>query len=303
MVTNKDESGKIKIVLVLFMFFLSTLLFAFPSQVPIRVAFLRLASEGVPLQLERTINEVLLSFTLEMKGYIVEDLNTTPEHQAISSNVSYIFTGKMSAIDEMIRLELVFKNKNLKVVRYISKDYDSSNRILLDSRMLVKELFEAQDSNSIILDVAKPQVNNHNKHLDDVKQLVLDEFVAISTIDSLAGAWYGEDGEVEKIMIMRGGRGVAIWVSGISLLLDLKLENGVLIITQKGMPQPRQFIDLPDNIATLAAKSVKPIVWQFSVNQNLNVLSGLKKTSSIKYKNNEIISVSEVAIPVQWHRN
>lgn len=303
MVTNKNTAEKIRIVLILFIFCMSTFVYAIPNQPPIRVAFLRLASEDIPLQLERTINEVLFSFTLEIKGYVVEDLNTTPEQQVVSSsNFSYIFTGKMFALDEGIRLELVFKDKTLKVVRYISKDYESSNRVLLDSRVLVKGLFEAHDSN-VIPNIAESQVNKNRQNLDDVKQLVLDEFEAISTIDSLAGAWYGEDGEVEKIMIMRGGRGVAIWVSGISLLLDLKLENGVLVITQKGVPQPRQFVDLPDNIAALAAKTVKPIVWRFNVNQGLNVLSGMKNTSTVKYKNNEIISVSEVAIPVQWHRN
>lgn len=302
MLINKSKSEKTRVILIMLMLCASALAFAAPVQAPIRVAFLRLSSEGVPSQLERTINEVLLSFTLEMKGYVVEDLNTTPEQQVMFSNFSYIFTGKMSAIDEEVRLELVFKDKTLKVVRQISKSYENSNRILLDSRLLVKNLFDAQDSN-IIPNIAESQIDEEQQNLSGVKQLVLDKFEAISTVDSLAGAWYGEDGEVEKIMIMRGGRGVAIWVSGISLLLDLKLENGVLVITQKGVPQPRQFVDLPDNIAVLAAKTVKPIVWKFNVNQGLNVLSGMKNTSSVKYKNNEIISVSEIAVPVQWHRN
>lgn len=302
MLINKSKSEKTRVILIMLMLCASALAFAAPVQAPIRVAFLRLSSEGVSSQLERTINEVLLSFTLEMKGYVVEDLNTTPEQQVMFSNFSYIFTGKMSAIDEEVRLELVFKDKTLKVVRQISKSYENSNRILLDSRLLVKNLFDAQDSN-IIPNIAESQIDEEQQNLNGVKQLALDKFEAISTVDSLAGAWYVEDGEVEKIMIMRGGRGVAIWVSGISLLLDLKLENGVLVITQKGVPQPRQFVDLPDNIAVLAAKTVKPIVWKFNVNQGLNVLSGMKNTSSVKYKNNEIISVSEIAVPVQWHRN
>ena len=302
MLINKSKSEKTRVILIMLMLCASALAFATPVQAPIRVAFLRLSSEGVSSQLERTINEVLLSFTLEMKGCVVEDLNTTPEQQVMFSNFSYIFTGKMSAIDEGVRLELVFKDKTLKVVRQISKSYENSNRILLDSRLLVKNLFDAQDSN-IIPNIAESQIDEEQQNLNGVKQLVLDKFEAISTVDSLAGAWYVEDGEVEKIMIMRGGRGVAIWVSGISLLLDLKLENGVLVITQKGVPQPRQFVDLPDNIAVLAAKTVKPIVWKFNVNQGLNVLSGMKNTSSVKYKNNEIISVSEIAVPVQWHRN
>ena len=86
-------------------------------------------------------------------------------------------------------------------------------------------------------------------------------------------------------------------------MLDLKLEDGSLIVTQKGIPQPRQFINLPDNIASLAAKATKPIVWRLNINQDLKILSGLKLTSTIKYNNSEIISVSEVMVPVKWHRD
>ena len=180
----------------------------------------------------------------------------------------------------------------------MSRDYESSNKILLESRLLIKELFEGQDIVNI----------NENKNVESKEniektQLDISDFKPISNLDSLAGAWYGEDGEVEKIMIMRGGRGVAIWVSGISLLLDLKLENGSLIVTQKGLPQPRQFVNLPDNIALMAAKATKPIVWQLNINQDLKILYGLKKTSTIKYNNSEIISISEVSVPVKWYRN
>ena len=38
-----------------------------------RVAFVHLEGEGISSQLERTINAVVLSFTNEIKGYIIED--------------------------------------------------------------------------------------------------------------------------------------------------------------------------------------------------------------------------------------
>ncbi|MGP1439499.1 MAG: TP0183 family DNA metabolism protein [Treponema sp.] len=264
-----------------------------------RVAFIKLDGQNVSNQLERAVNEVILSFTNEIKGYIIEDFSQTSEENInMTGEFTYIFTGQIVGLDQGVRLELVLKNKQKQVVRSISKDYEGSNKILLESRLLVKDLFEGED-------VATINEKNDVQPEEKVESIQLDmtDFKPISSLDSLAGAWYGEDGEVEKIMIMRGGRGVAIWVSGISLLLDLKLEDGSLIVTQKGLPQPRQFIDLPDNIASLAAKATKPIVWQLHINQDLKILSGLKKTSTIKYNNNEIISVSEVSVPVKWHRN
>ena len=262
-----------------------------------RVAFVGLEGEGISNQLERTINAVVLSFTNEIKGYIIEDYSQSSEKNVNMSNgIEYILTGRIIEVDQGIRLELVLKNKQKQVVRNIARDYESSNKILLDSRLLVKELFESKDI------VAMDEKEKSTEKIDII-QLDESDFKPISSLDSLAGAWYGEDGEVEKIMIMRGGRGVAIWVSGISLLLELKLENGSLIVTQKGLPQPRQFVNLPDNIASLAAKATKPIVWQLHINQDLKILSGLKRTSTIKYNNSEIISISEVSVPVKWHRN
>ena len=265
----------------------------------VRVAFVRLEGEGVPNQLERAINEVIISFTNEIKGYVIDDFGQSSEENIkMAGNLEYILTGRVLALDQGIKLELTLKNKQKQIVRSISKDYEGSNKILLDLRLLLKELFESRDLPSVDESI-KVELNGSS----DKSQLDVNDFKPISNLDSFAGAWYGEDGEVEKVMIMRGGRGVAIWVSGISLLLDLKLENGFLVVTQKGFPQPRQFVNLPDNIASLAAKATKPVVWHLHMNQDLKILSGLKRTSTIKHNNNEIISISEVDIPVKWHRN
>lgn len=273
---------------------------------PVAVAFLHMPSQDVSVGLERTINEVVFSFTGEMKNYSVKDFGEKSEKDAISSpEIIYIFTGKIIGFEGGMRLELSFKNKDLTMVRYLARDYDGVSKILLESRLLVKELFELKDN----VEMARMTWENAKKtaptkeKLDNIKSFVEEEFNKIFSVDSLAGSWYGEDGEVEKIMIMRGGRGVAIWVSGISLLLDVKLEDGILIISQKGVPQPRQFVNLPDNIASIAAKSAKPIVWQFSVDENLKVLSGLKRMSAVQYANDKIVSISEVSVPAVWHRN
>lgn len=292
----KKNSFNLKLVIISIAFFSMNVALGAST---VRVAFFRLEGEGVSNQLEKAINEVVISFTNEIKGYIIEDLGQSSEENVkIADDVDYVLTGKLLSISQGVRLELILKNKQRKVIRSVSKDYESSNKILLESRLLIKELFEGQDVASI-----NENENAEPKENIEKNQLEESDFKPISNLDSLAGAWYGEDGEVEKVMIMRGGRGVAIWVSGISLLLDLKLENGSLIVTQKGFPQPRQFVNLPDNIASLAAKATKPIVWQLNIDQDLKILSGLKKTSTIKYNNSEIISISEVSVPVKWHRN
>lgn len=293
----KESKFNLKIVVISLAFFSVSV--GLYSASTVRVAFVRFETEGVPSQLERAINEVVLSFTNEIKGYVIEDFGQSSEENIkMKDNLDYILTGRILTLEQGIRLELILKNKERKIVRSVSKDYENSNKILLESRLLIKTLFESQD----VANIDENKKTELKEHIEK-QQLDIVDFRPISSLDSLAGAWYGEDGEVEKIMIMRGGRGVAIWVSGISLLLDLKLEDGSLIVTQKGFPQPRQFVNLPDNIASLAAKATKPIVWQFHIDQDLKTLSGLKKTSTIKYNNSEIISVSEISVPVTWYRN
>ena len=116
----------------------------------VRVAFVRLEGEGVPNQLERAINEVIISFTNEIKGYVIDDFGQSSEENIrMAGNLEYILTGRVLALDQGIKLELTLKNKQKQIVRSISKDYEGSNKILLDLRLLLKELFESRDLPSV----------------------------------------------------------------------------------------------------------------------------------------------------------
>lgn len=255
-----------------------------------KAAFFKLEGKNISPQLEKTVNDVIFSFTRELKNYIIEDFRERQE-EAGADKADFVFTGNIIGMDNGIRLELILKNTSSGVTRLISKEYENSSKILLESRILIKDLFDQSA-------VLNSQEKDGRKSLEAGDTAPL----PVSDIDSLAGAWFGEE-EIEKVMIMRGGRGVAIWISGISLLLDLKIKEGSLIITQKGVPQPRQFVNLPDNIAALASKSVKPIVWEFKTDSEKKILTGSKKTYLIKHNNIEILEISEITIPVIWQKD
>lgn len=283
---KKQYFLKSNFLLIVFYFALSA---SFLYSAP-KVAFYKLKGKNISVQLEKTVNEVIFSFTRELKNYSIEDYREM-ETETISDNIDFVFTGNIIGLENGIKLELILKNADLAVTRLISKEYENSSKILLESRVLVKDLFDQTSS----LNVQKKDDTKNSGSKNT-------ELIPIADIDSLAGAWYGEE-EIEKVMIMRGGRGVAVWISGISLLLDLKIQEGSLIITQKGSPQPRQFINLPDNIALLASKAVKPIVWEFKTDSNKKLLTGLKKTYSIKHNNTEILEISEITVPIVWTKD
>ena len=210
------------------------------------------------------------------------------------ANFDYIFTGTITGLESGIELKLILKNKADAVTRTISKIYGNANLILLDSRILVNNLFDM----SIRLE------NGNIAQENTVKQPTSEDGtpVEITNIESLAGSWRGENG-IERIEIMRGGRAIAVLSSGVSIFLSLKLTGGQLIVTQSGAPNARQFTNLPDNIAKKAAELGKTPAWKFLVSKDNKILFGEKTYTEIIYNNDSIISNKEVTEKVKWIKN
>ena len=203
-------------------------------------------------------------------------------------SVDYIFYGVLKEVPEGIKLELILKGQEDQVTRMISKVYENINRILLDSRLLVFNLFDF----SIKLDALA----------DSQQEEQTTEFTYIETVDSLAGSWKGEPG-LDRVMILRGGRGMAVFSSGVSISLDLKIENGYLLVTQKGTMQPRQFLNLPDGIAQQAVQQIEPPQWRFLVSTDKKILSGTKIDAQIQYNETAIINIQYGTALVEWQRD
>ena len=118
----------------------------------------------------------------------------------------------------------------------------------------------------------------------------------------MAGSWHGEQG-IDKILILRGGRGVAILSSGVSFSLEIRISGDDLIILQKGLISPLQFIDLPDQVAKQAAAIAPPLEWHFLASADNKKLSGTKKSVIIKNDGKNIISMDSVITDVLWSRD
>jgi len=271
-------------------FFLLTGLSAMLAAVP-KVAVYQLQAPTINEQTAQTVDNLVFSFIKELKTYTVFDLRTQPVPMEfpIDLSVDYIFFGVLKDVPEGIKLELILKGKEEQVTRMISKVYENVNRILLDSRLLVFNLFDFSIRLEDIPDT-----------LQQDEQIT--EFGYIETVDSLAGSWKGEPG-LDRIMILRGGRGMAVFSSGISVSLELKIDNGYLLVTQKGNLQPRQFLNLPDTIAQQAVQKLNPPQWRFLVSADKKILSGTKVDAQIKYNETAIIDVQYGTVVVEWLRD
>lgn len=277
---------KVYIALLLLLISLPPVLSALPG-----VAVYQLQAPAISEQTAQTVDNLVFSFIKELKAYTIFDLRnqSVPADFPNDPTIDYIFFGALEDVPEGIKLELILKGRKDQVTRIISKVYDNISKILLDSRLLVFNLF----------DFSVP-LEQLARSLPQTEQNT--EFGYIETVDSLAGSWKGEPG-LDRVMILRGGRGMAVFSSGVSVSLDLKIDNGYLLVTQKGSLQPRQFLNLPDEIARQAVQKTNPPQWRFLVSPDKKILSGTKVDAQIQYNETAIISVKYDTATVEWLRD
>ena len=282
----KHERKKTLYIALLLIISLPPALSALPG-----VAVYQLQAPELSEQTVQTVDNLVFSLIKELKTYTILDLRsqTVPADFPKNPAIDYIFFGMLKETPEGIKLELVLKGREDQFTRIISKVYGNINKILLDSRLLVFNLFDF----SVPLEgltVSTPQNEQDT------------EFGYVETVDSLAGSWKGEKG-LDRVMILRGGRGMAVFSSGVSVSLDFKIDNGYLLVTQKGSLQPRQFLNLPDEIARQAVQQTHPPQWRFLVSPDKKILSGTKVDAEIQYNETSIISIKYDTATVEWLRD
>lgn len=263
-----------------------SMLYASPT-----VGVFKLESKNITEQTTATISNAIFSFVKELKKYDIVDMRSTPVTETdAQQRFDYVFAGKITGLENGIQLELMLKNSSDKITRRISKIYQSVNLILLDSRVLVSDIFDK----SVNLSVTYNPEDSDSKENSEVEE--------VKNIDILSGSWQGEEG-LERVELMRGGRGVALLSSGITILLQIRIHEGYLTINQSGKPMPRQFINLPDEIAKKAAEMGKTPSWKFLVSADNKILVGEKTDIEIIYHGNTLVSVNEVIKKVRWIKN
>lgn len=276
---------------VIYIFLIALVSAGYHAYAAARVAVYHLQAPTMSDQTVQSVDNLVYSFIKELKNYTIIDLRTETAPETFPPNLAaeFLFFGVLEEVPQGIKLELVLKGREDQLTRAISKVYDNLNKILLDSRLLILNLFDFSVTLEKLADMT----------LEDVGGADLEP---VETIDSLAGSWKGESG-LDRIMILRGGRGMALFSSGVSVSLEFKIENGYLLVTQKGALQPRQFLNLPDGIAKEATQKVQPPRWRFLVSADKKMLSGTKVDAQIRYNDSSIINIQYETADVEWLRD
>lgn len=173
-------------------------------------------------------------------------------------------------------------NKDAGTELSVSKEYDSYYKILMESKASLKQSFISLIQNKTETQSSAPDFPQQSS-------------IAFQSTEDLAGTWQGED-NIDKVVIMRGGRGFVIYKNGATMNINISITNSKINIAQVGKSNPSFFPDLPRAIAAKAALSNHLIKWELNMTAN-DTLSGTR--TILVEKNGEL---KDDLISVNWYR-
>ena len=122
----------------------------------------------------------------------------------------------------------------------------------MESKVTLKETIKQliESNNSVSLNSSNTETVSFSSENNDN---------TIST-ENLSGTWSGEE-NIDKIVILRGGRGFVIFKNGASMNITVENKDNQIVITQKGRSNASFYPELERNTALNAALSADPIEW------------------------------------------
>ena len=192
----------------------------------------------------------------------------------------YAVISKIDSTDWEMTLVLNIYGEEAKTAK---KTYNSYYKILMESKTSLRGIVENLARNSDEKKSAEEKINT-------------------ITLENLAGSW--NDGKyLNKIVIMRGGRGFVIFKNGASMNISVKIEqeeNGfqTIKILQTNGANASYFPEIDRQKALELAMDSEPISWTFKMTEP-NVLSGTVET----LVQNETGKIERKPVPSKWTKN
>lgn len=275
---------------IIFSLFFATNLFGQTSDQIIEINYYGIEASNLESNMAKMISDLYYTQLCELQNYTILDKRTeptfsTPPKKDDFSGNSFSFFVEINKQTDSETWVANFNLQNSTTEKAIKKQYESFYKILMEQKSTLQETLLSLVSPSDTTTPQKQQTSSLNN--------------SIST-DFLAGTWLGEK-NINKVVLMRSGRGFVIYNNGASMNINIKIEaknsTNKIIITQQGNQNASFFPELPRNVALLAAKNAKPIQWTLTLTDN-NTLTGTKQTLSLTEDNNATPS----EIDVIWTR-
>ena len=256
------------------------LLFLFTSALAAQsysIDYFGIVSTEIDANMSKMTSDLYYTQLSEINNFSVTDKRTSPslserpESSDFSDGSLSFFTliSKDVKSDKWITTYYVVdKSKNEEHSK--KKTYDSFYKILMEPKDVlkdtIKQLIENDSSATTLTSFAQEGSSPSG--------------VSIASTEELSGTWGGED-NINKIVIMRGGRGLVIFNNGASMNITVELSGSgtskKVLVKQKGNSNASFYPELKRTTALAAAVSAKPIIWTLSLSDE-NTLKGTKET-------------------------
>ncbi|MGN0730082.1 TP0183 family DNA metabolism protein [Treponema sp.] len=279
---QKKRNPALKLIILLFAFFALTSSRSFSAET---VDFFATVSSSKDTGMIKMTTDLLFNQFQTVDGYTVRDRrNETYISGASTANISFFAEIQEDPDGGWLCTLNAIKPDGKQNVS-ATKKYDSYYKILLDARPSLENLLTNLTGNIQI-----PEERTAAQE-ERAKSTVPGD----TQLDAIAGTWTGEE-LIEKVLILRGGRGFVIFKNGASMNISVTVQDDSIKIRQNGRPNASFFPEIPRQEALKNAQTASPIEWNMTLSGN--TLSG-KKTTLVEDKNSPT-GIKEGEIEVSW---
>ena len=279
---------KVKLLNIIYLLFFSSIYLFGQSY---NIDFYGVVSQDIDINMAKMTSDLYYTQLSEINTFSVSDkrkddlLSEFPNKDTFDSTklAFYISINKDKISDKWTTVYHVYDKLN-ESEKTKSNQYDSFYKILVESKENLKETIKSLINNSSVYvenDAEEDNIFNNTQ----------------KTISSeiLSGNWSGEE-FIDKIIIMRGGRGFVILKNCATINISISINNSDINISQTGKTNASYFPEIPRSEALRAALTAAPITWNLHYLDD-NTLSGVKNT--LIYKDGVC---SQGNIQVTWKR-
>ena len=262
------------------------------AQSTYKIDYYGVVSSEIDENMYKMTSDLYYTQLCEINSFSITDkrsdsqLKSIPDQSSFSSTALSFYAvieKKENSSNWISTLYVVNKGSNTKKAQ--AKEYDSYYKILMEPKSVLQDTIKNLISNNSIETSTEIDAPTESSSSAEPQQTEL-----------LAGTWSGEE-NIDKIVIMRGGRGFVIFKNGASMniLVTVESENKITI-TQNARSNASFFPELPRQVALKEAVNAKPIKWTFSMTDR-NTLEGIKNTLISDGE-----SVKEGVLDIIWTR-
>ena len=246
------------------------------SQGKYSIDYFGIVAAGIDDNMSKMTSDLYYTQLCEINGYTIND-KRIGIRMADTPQTSEFEDGKISFYAVITKKENSSKwistiniyDSSRKAALSEAKEYDSFYKILMEPKTSLQETISTLLSGGGT--IASTDSSNSSSSKNTTK---------LQSTEFLSGTWGGED-TIDKIVIMRGGRGFVIFKNGSSMNITVEIKSDGssqnIIITQNGKANASFFPELPREVALKEAVNADPVKWILTLDDD-DTLSGIKST-------------------------